>query len=410
MSLGIRITLSASVVAIAAGFSQRVPGQVPQTCYWEPERLVAVKNSLQDEAATLEPVAVEALERLRAAADRALKRGPYSVVDKDDTPPSGDKHDYLSYSRYWWPDPDSSDGLPYIRRDGVVNAEMRARGDRDAVGSLIDDVETLALAYYFFNDNDYAAHAARLIRTWFLRPETRMNPNLNYGQAVLGRSEGRSVGIIDTRGFMLVLDGLELVKSSSEISPAEVEALRGWFAEFLTWLLTSDLGIEEGQRENNHGAWYAAQTARIALFTGEDDVAVRMVKQVRDKRIPLQFERDGSQPAELERTRSLHYSLFNLAALAAVARTGDCVGVDLWDTPSGESGFQSGLQYLVPYLLAQQTWPHPQIGNYEVSPRVVQLLRMASYRYQSRDYQQILNSAPRRHAERNFAALQFRTR
>ena len=33
-------------------------------------------------------------------------------------PPSGNKNNYASYSRYWWPDPAKADGLPYIRRDG----------------------------------------------------------------------------------------------------------------------------------------------------------------------------------------------------------------------------------------------------------------------------------------------------
>ena len=41
-----------------------------------------------------------------------------NVVDgKKLVAPSGDKHDYISVGTYWWPNPDTSDGLPYIRRD-----------------------------------------------------------------------------------------------------------------------------------------------------------------------------------------------------------------------------------------------------------------------------------------------------
>ena len=64
------------------------------------------------------------LKRLRRATKNAKRSGPYSVMDKKELPPSKDKHDYLSYSRYWWPDPDKEDGLPYIRKDGVVNRPL----------------------------------------------------------------------------------------------------------------------------------------------------------------------------------------------------------------------------------------------------------------------------------------------
>jgi hypothetical protein len=52
---------------------------------------------------------------------------PVSVVQKAVTPPSGDKHDYMSQAPYWWPDPASADGKPYIRRDGERNPEINRR-------------------------------------------------------------------------------------------------------------------------------------------------------------------------------------------------------------------------------------------------------------------------------------------
>jgi len=171
---------------------------LPGTLYWESEYLSETKTRRSESDEFLK----EAFAKLRRNADAALHRGPYSVMNKSDVPPSGNKHDYISYSRYWWPNPDTTDGLPYVRRDGETNVAIRARGDRDQVGLLIDDVETLALAYYFFNEDAYAKHAGKLIRTWFLDSNTRMNPHLNYAQGVLGRTEGRGFGIIDTRGFI----------------------------------------------------------------------------------------------------------------------------------------------------------------------------------------------------------------
>src|SRR6266480_1054153 len=45
-----------------------------------------------------------AYDRLVREADAALNAGPFSVMDKQRTPPSGDKHDYVSMGPYWWPD------------------------------------------------------------------------------------------------------------------------------------------------------------------------------------------------------------------------------------------------------------------------------------------------------------------
>ena len=64
-----------------------------------------------------------AYRQLIADVDKLLTKGPYSVMDKKQVPPSGDKHDYVSQGPYWWPDPTKADGLPYIRKDGLVNPE-----------------------------------------------------------------------------------------------------------------------------------------------------------------------------------------------------------------------------------------------------------------------------------------------
>ena len=66
----------------------------------------------------------EATKYLIREADKNLTSNIITVMDKPMTPPSGDKHDYMSMGRYWWPNPATADGLPYIRKDGVVNPEI----------------------------------------------------------------------------------------------------------------------------------------------------------------------------------------------------------------------------------------------------------------------------------------------
>ncbi len=68
-----------------------------------------------------------ALVALRHEADAALKQEPVRVVDKTSVPPSGDKRDYYDLSPYFWPNPNSPDGLPYIFRDGHVNPEVETK-------------------------------------------------------------------------------------------------------------------------------------------------------------------------------------------------------------------------------------------------------------------------------------------
>src|SRR6188768_812393 len=47
----------------------------------------------------------EVVDDIKKEAEKALAVGRLSVIDKSATPPSGDKHDYMSLSPYWWPDP-----------------------------------------------------------------------------------------------------------------------------------------------------------------------------------------------------------------------------------------------------------------------------------------------------------------
>ncbi|MEM7315567.1 MAG: alginate lyase family protein [Planctomycetota bacterium] len=258
-------------------------------------------------------------KRLRKAAKQALDQKPVSVVSKKEAPPSGDKHDYMSYSRYWWPDPDSPDGLPYIRKDGKVNRPLVNRGDRNAIGELVDNVVSLSLANYLLDDKDAGARAKLCLKVWFLDESTRMNPHLKYAQAVPGKSEGRGVGIIDSRGFIWMLDAVELLHADGLLDEQEMVGLREWFSRFLDWLMTSPLAKEERGKENNHGSWFAAQASRIALFVDRQDIAREIATEVLDRRIDSQIDSEGKQAEELARTQPLHYSLFNLAALTVVA-------------------------------------------------------------------------------------------
>src|SRR5690606_41789327 len=90
---------------------------------WDVDKMQAIKGRL------MWPEYEAADGKLLQQADKALTRKAYSVTQKDGIAPSGNKHDYVSLSRYWWPNPDTPDGLPYIYKDGQSNPELN-RYDR----------------------------------------------------------------------------------------------------------------------------------------------------------------------------------------------------------------------------------------------------------------------------------------
>ena len=164
--------------------------------------------------ASKDPLIIPSYKQLVKDADKALQFGPVSVMEKKHIPPSGDKHDYMSLAPYHWPDPTKPDGLPYIRKDGQTNPEVKEYKDKEYQPQLCADVHTLALAYYFSGEKVYAQHAAKLLRVWFLDTATRMNPNLNFAQAIKGVNTGRGAGLIDTRHYIKVIDAIGLLRDS----------------------------------------------------------------------------------------------------------------------------------------------------------------------------------------------------
>jgi len=309
-------------------------------------------------------------------------------MDKKLTPPSGDKHDYMSFGPYWWPDPKKADGLPYIRRDGEVNPETRTdETDRLAFGEMTSAVETLALAWYFTDHQPYAAHAAELLRVWFLDRTTRMNPNLQFGQAIPGRTQGRDIGIIDTARLTRIVDAIGLLESSDAWTPKDRHAMRDWCCEYLKWLRTSSHGLDEEKKHNNHGTWYDAQVVSLALFTGQNDLARAILKQVKTRRIDKHIQPDGKQPHELARTKSLGYSAMNLDGFFQLATMAEKLGIDLWHYESHDGrSIRKALDFLAPYADRENKWPYEQISPHSAA-RLSPLLRRGAIAYEDNSYE-----------------------
>jgi len=345
-------------------------------------------------AAAGDPALAPALEKLKDDAEKALKQPPISVLDKDATPPSGDKHDYMSVAPYWWPDPSKPDGKPYIRKDGERNPDRKSLGDADALGRMQGAVTTLALARFLTGRDACAEHAARLLRTWFLDEATRMNPNLSYGQAVPGRTDGRGTGIVDTAGLIHLVDAAILLEESAAWTADDRKGLRTWFSKYLDWLLESAHGKDEAKASNNHATQYDAQVACYALYTGRREVARRVLEKAPALRIDAQVEPDGRMPQELARTKSWDYCCVNAYNLLNLARLGGHVDVDLWGYASKDGrSLRKAVDFLVPFATGEKTWTAKQIVEFQPD-RLGTALRRAAARWPDGPYASALKRVP----------------
>jgi hypothetical protein len=348
-----------------------------------------VLSAAKTQLATGDKVVAARIKPIRTDADKLLAMTPLSVMQKQFTPPTGDKHDYMSLSPYWWPDPNKPDGLPYIRKDGEFNPE-RSKYDLDALETTTNAAETLALAYYFTGTEAYAQKAAELIRVWFINPDTRMNPNLRFAQFVPGITALRSAGIIEGNRLRRVIDADGLLAGSKAWTDADSKALKAWFAELLKFYLESEMGVKESKQDNNHGTWYGVQTVTFALYLGDVELARQQLQLHGTDRIKSQIQPDGSQPYELERTRAFDYSRYNILGHVELASLGQRVGVDLWtyQTEDGRS-LRKAIDWLLPFATGEKPWAHQQIAPAKMKETAVVLRRAANGMHEPR-YEQAI--------------------
>ncbi|GEO19663.1 alginate lyase family protein [Cyclobacterium qasimii] len=332
------------------------------------------------------PQDIPELKALIQEADQALRSGPFSVIHKKQLPPSGDIHDYTSMGPYWWPDPEKEDGLPYMRRDGEVNPEFHDYKDHNEFVALMNSLEILSQAFYFTDDEKYAQHAIQLVNTWFLDSETKMNPNLNYAQRIPGRTEGRGIGIIDTRYLAELPDILNVLSVSEHWDGGISKGMKDWLAAYVSWLVNSKHGKDEAVHGNNHTTWYFAQIIPLTLHLGQVDRADSLAKAGLPLIMEEMIEKDGSQPAELARTRSYDYSSMNLLAIMYYAQACEKVGMDFWSMENEKGGsIGKALDFLNSFTDAKIEWAYEQINAIDYS-RIKEQLNIAAYKYQNKDY------------------------
>jgi hypothetical protein len=320
------------------------------------------------------------VEKIIKEADKYLPKTILSVVDKNKPAPSGDKHDYISCAPYYWPDPANPTG-PYIRRDGEKNKAVTTP-DKNNMGTMANSIISLSLAYNLTSEEKYAAKAVENLRIWFLNPKTRMNPNLNFGQTIYGYfgGKGRGAGMIETYKLVEMLDGIELLRKSLKFTTTDQENLSKWFTEYLNWMMTSEVGNQEYNAKNNHGTAFDVQLSRVALYVGREDIARKYINDFPSRRIFKQIEPDGKQPAELARTKALHYSAFNITHMLDMCLIAKTLNIDLLSVKSEDGrNILKAIEFMAQYAGKQQNqFPFSQINEWNQDQKLLifQLYRM----------------------------------
>lgn len=301
-------------------------------------------------------------------AEKAYTSRLFSVTNKTGMPASGNKNDYYTIAPYFWPNPNTPDSLPYIRKDGEINPQARtAYTDFNEGEAFFKTIGTLGKAYFITEDEKYADKANQMLNTWFVDSATMMNPHLNYAQGIPGVNEGRCFGIIEFGGLGKVITTVELLKIGNDLNPTVEKGFNAWINQYIHWLETSEFGIMESTRSNNHAVYYDKQICGLYWYLGEKEVIKDYLDTTVRQRIITQIEPDGRMPHELGRTKAFTYSAMNLRGFMNLANYGKRVGVDLWNFESEDGrSLKRGYEFLADYLKHNRPWDYQQIttGDY----------------------------------------------
>jgi hypothetical protein len=341
-----------------------------------------------------QPFDVAAFDRARVikAADSYLNHKPVTVTASHSPRSAGGLHDFFSEGDYWWPDPKNPGGA-YIQRDGMTNPDNFVE-HRKALMRLSVEVPALAAAWKITHQPRYADRVALHLRAWFVDDATRMNPNLEYAQAIHGRFTGRGTGIIDTIHLVEVARAIEIIEPA--LTKHDLDVVKKWFADYTGWMMTHPYGIAERDATNNHGTCWVMQVAAFAHLTGDRKALASTAERFKTVLLPDQEAADGSFPQEMRRTKPYGYSLFNLEAFSTIAQILSTPVDNLWTFELGDGrGPRKAVAFMAPFIRDKSKWPlKPDVMYYDQWPMRQSSLLFAGLAFNNDAYIDLWKTLP----------------
>jgi hypothetical protein len=245
---------------------------------------------------------------------------------------------------------------------------------RDALFTLSRTVATLTAAYVLTAEHDlkaprYATLAADHLRTWFLTPATRINPNLQYGQrtpnTAPGHFNGSFKGLIEAVPLAEVAQSIPFLASSSALTSDELTTIHTWFADYLKWLLEDPLALlARDQKDHNGSGWLLQATACAHLtatgLTSDDTTLNTLRHRFRTVTLRAQVHATGKFPQEVASPNPYRNSLFNLDLLTAACDLLSTRFESVWDYELQDGpGLRTAIAFHAPYIANRSSWPYP---------------------------------------------------
>jgi hypothetical protein len=334
-------------------------------------------------------------ERILKAAAAALNLEPITITAFHAKLSEGGPNDFYSNGDYWWPNPTTTNGLPYIQRDGQTNPENFVE-HRRCIAAVRDAVAALGAAYKITGEDRYAAKASSLLRVFFLDPKTRMNPSLKYAQAIPGVSPGRGIGIIDTLHLIEVPSAVKAIRKSSAFPAGDLAGITQWFRDYVEWMTTTKNGNDEAKAGNNHAVAFWLQVAAFSQLTEDQARMAECRRRFKEVFVARQMAEDGSFPAELRRTKPYGYSIFQLDNMASLCQLLSTPEDDLWkfELPDGR-GIRKAVAFMYPYLTDKSKWPRkPDIQAWGGWPAREPCLLFAGLAFGEQKYVELWKALP----------------
>lgn len=318
---------------------------------WDMNELEKIKTA---------PSLPESAKKIIRAAKRYCKLSPVIITDKQKSF-APDNHYYCSIGPYWWPD--SIHPGNYYRRDGVVNPESSLY-DNSKLVELTRRCQKLSIAYYLTGNVKYYQVFISQIKAWFINEDTYMYPNFEYDLPYPPQSKSESIncGIIGSYKFNHIIESIRLVDSVTAIDKETMIAIQEWFLEFTKWAEKKH-GSAMHKGKQNISIAYDVTMVNMHLFVGDTIKAKKIADNFAKKRILVQIKEDGSQPAELRRTKGFFYSIYNLKHILDF-----CYLARNWDNNYYNTyafRIDKAFDFLQKYSKTPETFPYQQITGWD---------------------------------------------
>lgn len=277
--------------------------------------------------------------------------------------PTRDPRDLMTLSPYWWPNPDTADGLPYVRHDGIRNPELYEYTVGEWCSVVAVATQDLAFMYYISGDETYAKKAADMLREWYINPDKGLNPNIAFAQFVPGLDYIRGTGLLAANDMTAAINAAKILEPSQSWTDKDEADMKDWAKAFLYWVEYSTQGQKEHEGSNNHAIWYEANRQALALYAGEHEYLAEIIEKYMYPQLSNQVGEDGSLPHEVARTLGLHYMTYHMSGVTRSAMVAHKIGIDdIW-SHVGDNGrcMSMALDFVIPYWKAPETWPYQQI-------------------------------------------------